>query len=330
MANEALQEDITLASTTETQAELDHATSPNWRDHFTPPAEPKEGEQKTEKQPGEAPKPGATEKTEPASDAGGKKPGAKGESGTEGEDDDTPLPKGVQKRLDRLTARLKAAEEELATSKGSRQQQPPPKTGAQADPEPQQKDFKSWEEWHEAHTRWAVRDEGRKGAEKSAADDAQARAKETYDSHLERIEQARTTHDDFDEVVRAAPMFTFASPQGNVAFQMAIIEAENGPEVLYHLAKNPEEMAKFADLSPVRIQLAIGKLSAALSPSSDKSGSVSKAVSKAPAPTSRVQRPTTATGRNIYDPDTAKGMSDDEWLRQREQDVRNSRKQRRN
>lgn len=330
MSNNVAEPDITLASTTESQAELDHATGPNWREHFTPPA--KEGEQQETPQPGETPKPGATEKKEPASDAGGKKAGtAKGESGAENDDDDnTPLPKGVQRRIDRLTARLRATEDELAASRGTRQQQPQPKTPAEADPEPKQGDFKSWDEWHEAHTRWAVRDENRRASTRSAQEDADARMRETYDDHLARTEAARTTHADFDDVVRGAGTFNFASQAANRAFQMALIEADNGPEVLYHLAKNPDEMAKFAELSPVKVQLLVGRFSAALSPSDGKPVTPKpKSLSNTPAPAARPQRQTTVTGKSYLNGEDAKTMSTDEWIKARDADLR-ARKQRRN
>jgi hypothetical protein len=332
--NTAVQEpDITLASTTETQAELDHATSPNWRQHFTPAdagkGEGKDGENKEKA--GEAEKDGkkAATETKPASEPGDKKSGAKGESGSE-KDDDEPLPKGVQKRIDRLTARLGDQERELAELRRGRQQNEPARTAAKdADPEPQQKDFDSWEKWQEARNRWVVRDEARKQSAKDAAADQQARSKENYDAHLARIEEGRTAHADYDDVVRGANM-KFSSDQANIAFQLAVIECENGQEILYHLGTHPEEMEEFENLSPARVAMAVGRLSAALSPSTaGKSGSTRKPASNAPAPPTPVRRATTAIGSNYLDPEVSKKMSDDDWIAKREADVR-SRKQRRN
>lgn len=323
--------DITLASTSETQAELDHATGPNWREHFEKPAAPA-----TEEKPAEEPK-GSTKTEKPAPGTGSeKKPAAAaGEGGNE--KDDEPLPKGVQKRLDRITARLRDVERENETLKAG--QKPAPAAGAKpaADPEPQQKDFPSWEKWNEAHSRWAVRDEQRQQAAKDQREAAEAQSKQNYDAHLERVETARTAHDDFDEVVKAGGSFDFASPAANMAFQVAIVEADNGPEVLYHLAKNPAEMAKFEGLSPARVQMLVGRISSALSPDSskpagDKPGAAATAKpapkSQTPAPTTPVRRPTTATGSDYRNPESAKAMTDDEWIKSREADLR-SRKARR-
>ena len=325
--------DITLASTSETQAELDHATGPNWRQPFEKPADPAAGENK-ETPAGEQKDDSTKTKPAPGTGAPQKKPGAAGEN-----DADDDLPKGARKRIDRLTRRLGDAEAELERLRNSGTQPkttPAPKSAAEQDAEPQQKDFPSWEKFNEAHSRWAVRDEQRKQSAREAQESEQQRVKDNYDSHLQRIEKARNSHDDFDDAVKDAGTFDFASPAANQAFQLAIIEADNGPDVLYHLAKHPEEMAKFADLSPVRTQLLVGRISAALSP--DSSAAAAKpaagapkpgATSRTPAPTTPVRRPTTAAGSNYRDPETAKGMSDEDWIKAREADLR-SRKQRRN
>jgi hypothetical protein len=328
MSIETQEPDVTLATTTETQAELDHATGPNWREPFTPPAKSDEAK------PGDTTEKKDESKTAAASEAA--KAGAKeGKSEDETEDDDkAPLPKGVQKRLDRLTARLKTAEEQLAAKQDRRSEttdKPAPKAATNADPEPQQKDFKSWEEFNAAHNRWIVRDENRKqqadAQQKAAADQSKA----NYDAHLERIEQGRADHEDFDDVVTAMPPFTFASERSNMAFQLAVVEAENGHEILYHLAQHPEEMEKFAGLSPVRVQMMVGRISAALSPSDAGTKPAPKTVtSRTPAPGTRLRSSSTATGNDIYNPDNAAKMTDEEWIRRRQADLDRKRNQRRN
>jgi hypothetical protein len=323
MAETALSDhDITLVSTTETKEELEHATSENWRQHFTPPAAAEgDGKEKTGEAAGEG-KDGAT-KTKPASEPGDKtKPAAKGESGSE---DDAPLPKGAQKRIDRLTAQLRDAQEQLQQRTAARPgaEQQPPKAAGDADPEPKVKDFKTWEEWNAAHGRWIVRDEQRTQAAKDQREAAEQASKDNYDAHLGRIEDARTAHDDFDDTVASAPAFTFASEQSNIAFQLAVVEADNGPEVLYHLAKNPEEMAKFEGLSPVKVQMMVGRISHALSPSTSDTSAAKTPTSKTPAPTTPVKRSTTAaSATDMRDPK----MSTDDWIRKRNEQERAQRR----
>jgi hypothetical protein len=317
------QPDITLVSTTESQAELDHATGPNWREKFDPDqakAAAGEGDDKKNKS-GESTETKDDSKTAAASDAA---KGA-GKEGTKSEDED--LPKGAKKQIDRLTAkrreaeeRADAAERELARLRG--QGKPETKAAEKADAEPNLEDYikkaKTYEEglqkWNKDHTAWVVRQENATRAAKDAEEAANQSAKETYDAHLERLEAARTAHDDFDDAVKEMPAFTFSSPAANQAFQMAIVEADNGPELMYHLATHPDEMAKFADLSPVKVQMMIGRLSDKLNPSTSTNTARATPKSQAPAPTTPLRGSTTAATA-LDDPKLVKNT--DDWIAKR-------------
>jgi hypothetical protein len=86
---------VTLASTTSSQAELEHAASENWREPYVPPAEEKPPGTESSTTEGKS----ATEsETVPAGEQKQEtKPEGKSESKT-----------GWQKRVDRLTARNKS------------------------------------------------------------------------------------------------------------------------------------------------------------------------------------------------------------------------------
>lgn len=312
--------DITIASTTATQAELDHATGPNWREPFDPakPAEKTEAEKTatpgdTTAEPGK-PAP----KTAPASEPG--KAGAR-----EGESEaDTDLPPGARKRIDRLTAKLKAAEAE----RDSLRPKPAATTTAPApigDPEPQLKDFETWDKWNEARNRWVVRDEQRKVEANQHQAREQETVKQTFDGHLSRVEAYTTEHPDFVEKVESLDGFKFASENANRSFQIAIVETDNSPEVLEYLADHPEEMEKFATLSPVKVQLAIGRISAALSPSVSEAPPAPKVppVSRTPAPTTQVRRSAAAPATRLDDPK----LSTDDFIKMRNEQERTKRRQ---
>jgi hypothetical protein len=74
----------------------------------------------------------------------------------------------------------------------------------------------------------------------------------------------------------------------------AIFEADNGPEVLYNLWKNPKEMRRIASLRPAAQALELGRLSVRLSTQTPTATTVSKApepikpVNAGRAPTSTV------------------------------------------
>jgi hypothetical protein len=314
------QPDITLASTTETQAELDHATGPNWREHFDP-AKAKadeEGKKNTTAEPSDKKDEKDETKTAPASEPG--------KAASKKEEDEEPLPKGVQKRLDRLTARLKEAEEQLRTRRGEpeKEKPEPAKAASSADPEPQLKDFKDWDQWNAAHNRWLVRDEQRQIQAKEAEREAQESAKEIYDAHLSRLDEARGTHDDFDDAIKGMPVFEFSSPQANQAFQMALVDSEFSGELMYHLAKHPEDMAKFANLSPQGVQRMLGRLEARLFPEGTSSVAArAKPVSRTPKPTTPVRGTTTAPSA-LDDPALVKDT--DAWIQRRQAQLTSSRR----
>lgn len=320
--------DITIASTTATQAELDHATGPNWREPFDPakPAEKTEAA-KTETTSDTTAEPGKpATKTAPASEPG--KAGAK-----EGESEaDKELPPGVKKAIDRATfhrkeaeRRASAAEAELARLRGDKPADTAkPAAKANGDPEPQLKDFKTWDEWNEARNRWVVRDEQRKVEANQHQAREQETVKQTFDGHLARVEAYTTEHPDFVEKVESLDGFQFASDNANRSFQVAIVETDNGPQVLEYLADHPEEMDKFAGYSPVKVQLAIGRISAALSPSVSEAPPAPKTVpvSRTPAPTTKVRHSAAAPATRLDDPK----LSTDDFIKIRNEQEQNKRR----
>jgi len=309
------QPDITLASTTETQAELDHATGPNWREKFDPAKAKAEEESKGKETSAEAADKKAATKTAPASETGKTASEEKDEPG------DKDLPPGARKRIDRLTARLRETEEELKATRRrgepERTEKPEPaKAATSADPEPQLKDFKDWDQWNAAHNRWIVRDEQRQLDAKETAREAEESAKQSYNAHLERLEDARDAHEDFDDAINGMPVFTFSSPQANQAFQIALVDSENSGELMYHLANHPEDMEKFSNLSPAGVQRMVGRLEARLFPEKSPSETArAKPVSRTPAPTTPV-RGTTKAAPDLADPTLVKDT--DGWIARRQ------------
>lgn len=309
MPNTVAEPEIILESTTEPQAELDHATGPDRREHFDP-AKAKETQTEESKE----------TKTAAASEtanAGSKK----GESEAE---NDANLPPGARKRIDKLTAKLREAEEERDRLRGKSEKRPAAEVAKPAtDPEPVVKDFKSWEEWNAAHTRWIVRQENRDSEAKAAKERQQAETKETYDAHLSRVKDARAAHDDFDEAVKAMPTVHFKNAEANMAFQMALVEADNSADIMYHLAKHPDEMAKFEGLSPARVQMLVGQISATLSPSTAEKKTTSQVpVSRTPPPPTTLRGSSSAAATSLYD----EKISTDEYMRRRTNQQRSNRR----
>ena len=310
MSIEIANDDVTLASTTESQAELDHAVSPDWRKPFTP----------TEKPAGESGEP-STDATKSGAESDPAKAGAK--PAAKVEDDDEPLPKGVQKRIDRLTARLNEAEAKLNTRPQPRSEPAKPA----GDPEPDEKNFTgptAWKDYNRAHTAWVVREENRRLAAENQQQTQQERTREVLETYSERVTEYRSEHPDFDQVTNVATPWSpndAQDVQASIAFRLAIIEADNGPAILEHLSRNPEEFAKFGGLSPVQVGIRVGRISAALAPEESAKPAPKPAISRAPAPITPVKGSHTAP-TSLADPN----ISTDDFIRRREEQVRKNRR----
>jgi hypothetical protein len=300
------QPEITLVSTTESQAELDHATGPNWRERFDPAkaaATGTDGENKNK--PEESTETKDDSKTAAASDAA--KPASKTE-------DDEPLPKGVQKRIDRITARLKEAEDELARSRSTRREPEAAKPASAADPEPALKDFKTWEEWNAAHNRWLVRDENRKTEATRAEEQAKANSKAVFDAHVERVQEYSTAHPEFEDDVKAMPAINFASNAANIAFQHAVVDDDNSAALMHYFATHPEEAKQLEGLSPVRVQKLVGRISEKVAAAASTTARTT-VKTRTPAPTTPLRGTTTAPA-SLDDPALVKDT--DSWIAKRQ------------
>jgi hypothetical protein len=309
----AVEPEITLASTTETQDELDHAVGPNWREPF----DPDKAKETREKKDAEAAK--ATKK--PDGSAPTETRGKEGESKTEDEDEE--LPKGVQRRIDKYAGRAKAAEaktkeleERLAAIENKNK--PAEKTTSTQDLEPQKKDFKDPDEWVKAHGKWAAREVARESDARAEVQAAEAHTQEVFDAHLTRVNKFREEHDDFDEKVDAATT-VFSE-----AVAIAIVEADNGPEVTYHLATHPEELEKISKMSRPKQMMAIGVLSASLSPSrSEDTTTTTTTRSRTPAPITPLRTTKTASSTTKLE-----DASTDDFIKMRNRQEADARRRR--
>ncbi len=167
---------------------------------------------------------------------------------------------GTQARFDELTRQRYEAQREAAYwREQAMAQQPKPKEPEQPQAKPVAANFESYEAFVEAQTEWAVKqalaERDRADQQRQRASQAQAQAQ----SWAERVNSAKTELPDFDLVMSSstAPM--------SQAMAEAIRESEQGPKVAYHLAQNPAEAARIAQLSPLAAAREIGKLESSLS-----------------------------------------------------------------
>lgn len=220
------------------------------------------------------------------------------------EPDPSKLPKGVQKRIDKLTqqryereARIRELEAKIAESERQAQE---------SQPEPDPTQFDTWEKYldakvkHEADKR--IREiEGQRTIQQKNA--------ERLAGFNERAATVRQQNPDFDAVLQSAA--TGVSD----AVMETILETEDGPSVAYYLAKNPTELYRLNAMNERQQVLELGRISARLSAKMPE-----RKVTNAPPPPPAVK----AAGSNQK---SVSDMTDKEYLEfRRRQDAQRKRR----
>jgi hypothetical protein len=234
-----------------------------------------------------------------------------GEKPDTGQDPEKRSQSRFQRRLDKAykraaeaQARAEFYEKQLNESKAA--QQPA------ADPAaPKLEQFKDIEEYAEAKAKFESDKKLKDFQSKQAGEtqkQAQARIAEAWE---EKAESASEKYPDFADVVGELKPVTPALA--------AIMEAENGADLAYHLVKNPKVAAAIDKLPVVSQIFELGKLAATLAAEPQKP----KTPSRAPAPINPVTGNAPAVNAEwIRDPK----LSDDEWMSRRRKQIAAKRK----
>lgn len=82
--------------------------------------------------------------------------------------------------------------------------------------------------------------------------------KKIQDNWTERVEAAKKQHADFEEVALSNELAA-KIPQGSIT-DAYILNREAGPELLYHLGKNPDVLSKLIQLPPIDMAFELSKL----------------------------------------------------------------------
>lgn len=214
------------------------------------------------------------------------------ETETEESEKDKPRRKGgIQKRVDKLTQRVSAAQAEAEywkreALKNAAAQKEAPKPDAASPTEaaqgkPKADDFDTHEAYVEALTDWKVGQAEAKRAERETKSRMETEAQRLDREHAERIQSFRSKHDDFDELLQEGLSDVPASP----ALEQVIKSSDVGPELLYELAKDPAEAARIARLPAMSLAREIGKLEARItSKASSEKNPEPKKITNAPKP----------------------------------------------
>lgn len=209
---------------------------------------------------------------------------------------------GFQRKLESKDREIEFLREQLA-----RQTQPEQKKESDAKAEtkndkPKPDDYDSQADYLEALTDWKVEQKVKEREEKAKQESVKSEFESRVSKFQTEVKKFSETVDDYEDVIDDA-----SDVMLTVGLQEALLESENGPEILYNLAKNKAELMRINRLSLVAQAREIGKLEAKLSKPEPKPEIKTKTA--APPPPKPVG--TKSPGKVIKDPSE---MTGDEYI----------------
>lgn len=219
-----------------------------------------------------------------------------------------PKKNGVQKRINKLVKKNSEKDREIEylrkelMKKGS-EQPDKPETKAPAketlEGKPKADDFEDHSDYIEALTDWKLEQKEKAKEAAKKAEDLKSDYQKQLDKHNEKIREFKKAQEDYEEVITE-----FIEEHGDLKFSVAledsILASDVGPQLVYHLAKNKEELDRINSMSALAAAREIGKLEARLSKKSESN--IQKKQSKAPAPIEPVNSGRSSSVRkSIYD-----------------------------
>lgn len=126
--------------------------------------------------------------------------------------------------------------------------------------------------WAQAHAQWTQRQVDARVQHALQKSQSEIAATASRNAFQTRIDAFKATAADFD-VVTANP----ALPPLSKTAARLIVDSEKGPQLVYHLAKNPAVAAHIARMSPDSQAMALGRLEVQLSAPAPKAATTTRA-----------------------------------------------------
>lgn len=158
---------------------------------------------------------------------------------------------GVQKRIDELTRARREAERQAEYWQGVATQTAPE---AQGD-KPSRDDYAEQDDYIEALTEWKAEQAVTRVQREQAAQSANHARQSAWEA---REAQTKASIPDYDAVV---PVSTVPIKPHVVE---ALMDADAGPLLAYHLAKNPDVAARLNAMTPARAEIELGRIETTL------------------------------------------------------------------
>ncbi len=218
---------------------------------------------------------------------------------------------GTQRRIEKLVKQRSEAERErdllrreyeLLKSKqpdaeGDSQTESVAAKAAATEGEPDPDDFDTSTEFYRAHARWAAQQEIKAAKESDRQEKLRTEAESKKTTFYGKVEDFKKAHDDFADVISDVDDIMM-SP----AISQVILESDNGPELMYELAKNRDEYAHMCSLSPFEAVRAFGRFEAKfLNKSSEQKPETKTKTTKAPPPPKPISTSSANGKKSIMD-----------------------------
>lgn len=216
---------------------------------------------------------------------------------------------GFQRRIDKLNSRVTAKEQEVefwkqqalknaSVTQTSPGVNPTAKT-AQVEGKPKPESFDTHTEYVEALTDWKTETKLKERDDKQFKERIDQEQSKIVGTYTERAKAFSEKTADFSDVLAEVDHIPLSPVLRDI-----ILNTENGPQLAYELAKNPEEYARIAKLPAIAVAREVGKLEYRLQSSSKASSELAdKKITKAPKPLETVGTGGKgSTGKSITDP----------------------------
>jgi Arc/MetJ-type ribon-helix-helix transcriptional regulator len=230
---------------------------------------------------------------------------AQSEESNDAEKDKPKKKSGYQRRIDKLNARYseeRKAREALEHRLAQLERSGEPKgekveAKAPTDGEPNPDDFENHSDYVKAVIRW-----DREQADKTAKAEAEKQRlerehAELHKSHFDREKSFAEKHDDYLDVISEIAEIPISA-----AFEHIIVSSENGPELMYELAKNPKEFERLAALNPIALAREIGRIESRLTKAAEPPKVEPKKLTQAPKPIDPVGGSKGSVQKSLSDP----------------------------
>lgn len=214
---------------------------------------------------------------------------------------------GFQKRIERFQKKLSEKDQELEYwRKEALRAKDPVKQVSDAsadaktqktvsDGKPKPDSFETHSEYIEALTDWKLEQKDKEREEKQKQTQVKTEYEKQVQSFQSKVQEFSKTAKDFQEVVNEVDDIPLS-----VGLQEAILSSDVGPNLMYELAKDREELERINSLSAVQAAREIGKIEARLS-KADFTQTKEIKTTKAPPPISPVSNK--GTSKSTKSPD---------------------------